>query len=508
MDKELKDLVFGKHDLDRVVGSEVHDGSIDLYIQNLDGSIDTVTKPFKYWIVAPKQLSDKWQRLEGDLNYKYIRYLDTQDEFIKMRNNLRGRDHYLVNNFKEQAMTQYGFTYFKNINLSEISVLAFDIETTGLYHNDDSKVVLISNTFRQGDRKEKKLFCIDEYSTQGEMIDDWCNWVRSLNPSILTGHNIYSFDLPYLNYVAQQEGTALYLGRNDSPAHFNNYQSKFRKDQTQHYLYNECKIYGREIVDTLFLSIKYDYSRKYESYGLKNIIKHEKLEKPGRTFYDASKIRTDYLDPVKFNLIKEYCIDDADDALALFDLMIPAQFYFNRSVPKPLQMIINSATGSPINSILVRSYLQHKHSIPKPDEKVEYEGAISFGAAGVYKNCWKIDVASLYPSIVLAYEIWDRKKDPKGHFYKMVEYFTNERLNNKKLAEETGDKNYKDLSEAQKIVVNSAYGLLGSTGLPFNSPANAKLITEKGRDILKHSIKWATGNDYELTQEINSESEI
>jgi len=509
MEVEIKDLVFGKSDITRVIGCEVTDTEVHLFIQNKLGELETITKPFKWWILSDRNLSPKWTLLAGGLHFKYLRDLDSEKEFLTLRNRLRGMDHFVCNNKKEQAMVRHGFTYFKDIEPIEIPTLAFDIETTGLYHNAEAKVLLISNTFRKNQYVERKLFSIDEYESQKEMIDAWTEWVRQVNPAILLGHNIYSFDLPYLNFVAERAKTSLKLGRDGSPTKFNNYESKFRKDQSQNFIYKEAKIFGREIVDTLFLSIKYDVAaKKYDSYGLKNIIKQEKLEKPNRTFYDASKIRDNYNDPVEMEKIKAYCIDDADDALALFDLMIPAQFYFNRSVPKPLQMVINSATGSPINSILVRSYLQHGHSIPKADLKKKYPGAISFGAAGIYKNCIKWDVASLYPSIILSYKIWDRAKDPKEHFYKMVEYFTEERLHNKKLASELNSKHHKDLSESQKIVVNSAYGLLGASGLCFNSPANARLVAEKGRDILKSAIKWATGKDYEIDEEKEEDESV
>jgi DNA polymerase elongation subunit (family B) len=178
--------------------------------------------------------------------------------------------------------------------------------------------------------------------------------------------------------------------------------------------------------------------------------------------------------------------------------MIPAQFYFARSVPKPFTMVINSATGSPINAILIRSYLQHGHSIPRETEKTQFEGAISEGNPGIYKYVKKLDVSSLYPSIILQYEIWDRKKDPKGYFYKMVEYFTTQRLADKAKYQETGDVYYRDLSESRKITINSAYGVMGAPGLQFNSPDNAALITRKGREILTKGIEWVKTKGYTL----------
>jgi DNA polymerase elongation subunit (family B) len=299
-----------------------------------------------------------------------------------------------------------GYTYFKGLSPSEVSILSFDIETTTLNPEDDNaKVLLISLTFRNHKGElTKDLFAFDEYSTQGEMISTFCKRVRELNPSILIGHNILGFDFQYLRKISEKEGLELILGRNDSAAKFDNYESQFRKESNQFIKYNKIHVYGREIIDTLFLSIKHDIaSRKYNSYGLKNIIKQEGLEKENRTFYDASLIRHNYTNKIEWIKIKEYCRDDSDDALALYDLMIRPFFYMTQSIPKSFQSVIESASGSQLNSMMIRSYLQEAHSIPKAHTQEVFEGAISIGNPGIFTNVFKIDVSSLYPSIILEY---------------------------------------------------------------------------------------------------------
>jgi DNA polymerase elongation subunit (family B) len=245
----------------------------------------------------------------------------------------------------------------------------------------------------------------------------------------------------------------------------------------------------------MFVAYHYDYSRKYVNYGLKNIVKQEGLEAEGRQHYDASKIADNYKKPEEWKKIKTYAEHDALDSLKLFDLMVPSFFYLCQSVPKSFQAINCTATGSQVNSFLVRSYLQDGWSIPKTSLSEQYEGAISFGIPGIYRNCLKLDANSLYPSIMLEYNIHDKFKDPKGHFYAMVKYFTEQRLEYKEKGKT--NKYYKDLDQMAKIFVNSAYGLLGATGLAFNSPGNAALVTQKGRDILCGAIDWATSKDYD-----------
>lgn len=496
----MEELIFGKNKLQRVVSVEPIDGGLEVYYEDENGTpfFDIVDN--KYYLLTNYKPRPSTESLSGSLYYKYITKVDTISEF----KDLRSRNYattFAISDLKEASMIYQGMSYFKGMKVDEVSVLSFDIETVGLDHNENSKVLLISNTFRNKHMKIKKLFAYNDYNNDAEFFDAWCNWVRELDPSIIVGHNINVYDLPYMNHCANKAGTKIILGRNNSDIQFSDYESKFRKDGSQSYPYHKIKIYGREIIDTFFLSIKYDVSRKYHSYGLKQIIRQEKLEKEDRQFYDAGTIKDNYLNPEEWEKIKAYAMDDADDALALYDLMIPSFFYFTQSVPKSFQSMIESATGSQLNSILLRGYLQEGHSIPKTDAIDTFQGAISDGFPGIYKNAIKWDVASLYPSIILQYEIYSKRKDPKGYFLKMVQYFTDERLRNKKLAKETHDKYYDDLQSSQKIGINSSYGLCGTPGLAFNYPQGASMITEKGRDILLTAIKWATGKNYEKSKQ-------
>lgn len=491
-------LIHGKNSLERIVSCEVKDDVTEIFVEEKDGTVRSMLKPNRFWALAPIAYDHEFQKLQGRLYYNHIKVYDNREAFVEDAKRYSRKDIYTVWDEKESAMMLYGFTYYKGMKVDEVSVLAFDIESTSLEHTADAKVLLISNTFRRNGQIVRKLFAYDDYETEAGMFDAWCEWVREMNPSILIGHNIYMYDLPYINFCAERAGTQLNLGRDGSVIRFGNRPSKFRKDGSQFYEYMKCYIYGREIVDTMFLAYKYDVGRKYESYRLKSIIAAEGLEVKDRQFYDADQIRYRYKDKSEWEKIKKYAEHDADDAVALFDLMIPAYFYLTPSIPKSFQLMMTSASGSQINSFLVRSYLQDFHSVPKTTEGQAFEGAISIGNPGVYNNVFKVDVASLYPSIMLQYRVYDKFKDPEQHFIQMVDYFTEERLANKKRAKDTGDRYYKDLEQAQKIVINSAYGMMGAPGLNFNSPTNASFVTKKGREILQQSLDWATANGFQI----------
>lgn len=498
----MDEIIFGINPLTHVVSCEVKDDILTIFRETEPGKITQMNYPAVFWLLASDQLDVGFKPLEGEQHFKYLKTYSKERFWSGERKKYKYCDVYSIWNKKEASMVSRGFTYFKGMKVNDVSVLSFDIETIGLLNSPQKKVLLISNTYRAGDKIIRKLFAFDDFKHDKDMFDAWSKWIRDLDPSVMIAHNGVAFDLPYMIQCAHLAGTQLYIGRDGSAAYADNYESDFRLDQTQSLKYCKHHVFGREIIDTHFLARKYDLAKKYDNYRLKSIIKTEKLEKSDRIHYDASKIRVNYTIPEEWDKIKTYCEDDSDDALALFDLMIPSTFYFNQSVPKSFQDMSLSATGSQLNAIMVRSYLQTGHSIPKASPTFKFEGATSGGIPGIYQNVLKIDVRSEYPSCILQYEIYDREKDPKAHFLHMVQYFTDERIKNKRLAKETKDKYYKDLEAAQKVGINSAFGLLGTTGLNFNSPVNAALVTEKGRNIIEMAMLWATGKDLKYWKQV------
>jgi DNA polymerase I len=496
-------LIFGKDTTDRIVSVDNdQNGNFYVFRQLEDGTIEQTKHQSLFWFISNERISSKQTELKGDQYYKYLAQFSTQkerDDVIKLLKQ-EGVDYYRVFDQKEQSLLYRGMTYFKELLPTQIGALSFDLETSGLLHDENSRILIISNTFRNYKGElTRKMFALDDYEgDERSMIQDWVRWVRKIDPSIIMGHNIYGFDIPYLRFRAQELNLRLALGRNGSSIHFDKWESSKRKDGSQDIEYINCHIFGREIVDTMFLSITYDVGRAFPSYALKTIINHLGMEKKDRTFVEAGKINYYYEnDPQMWAKAKQYAEEDSDDALKLFDLMIPAYFYFTRSVSKSFQQMINSATGSQINNIMVRSYLQEGHSIAKADLAERFQGAISFGIPGLYKNGFKVDVSSLYPSIMRQYRVYSKEKDPLCNFINMVEYFTLERLKNKALAKETGMQYYKDLEQSQKVAINSAYGFLGATGLNYNYPAGAAFVTEKGREVLSIATKFSTGKPIE-----------
>lgn len=503
---KIDDVINGKDKNSEIVNIAYKNGNIHIFKENNGDVVEQIT-PFRQFVLSPHKVNNSFEKLKGTSHYKYRKYYSDND-FKKIKSTLYKSDFYFITNYVESYMIDSGTTYYKNKKIKDVSVLSFDLETTTLDGTkSDAKVLCIGSTLRKNNTITKKLFREDNYTSQKDMIQDWAKWVRDVNPSIISGYNIYLFDIPYLLAIADRDNFDINIGRDGSALAFENRRNprKIRKDGSQEYDYQRPEVWGRDIVDMWIVTLKADQAaKKYDSYALKHIIKVEGLEKEGRVHYDASKIKHDWLDPQKREDICAYCIDDSEDPIKLFDLMASPFFLITAYIPKPFQIVTETNTGGQINSLIVRSYLQDGWSIPKGQETNEFQGAISYGKPGLYKNAMKVDVSSLYPSIMRQYEVKPRS-DYLGNFLKMLEYFTLQRFENKKLAKTTGDKFYDDLQGTQKIFINSSYGFLTTKGLNFNDMDAGSSVTRIGREVLEKSILWATSKTYE---EINPKKEV
>jgi DNA polymerase elongation subunit (family B) len=100
---------------------------------------------------------------------------------------------------------------------------------------------------------------------------------------------------------------------------------------------------------------------------------------------------------------------------------------------------------------------------------------------------------------MLHYKISPTGKDYNNNFLTTLKYFTEERLANKKKSKDTGDRYYKDMEQAQKVVINSAYGFMGASGLNYNYPKGAADTTRYGREIITKSVDWAEAKGYKIS---------
>jgi DNA polymerase elongation subunit (family B) len=494
----LDPIINGRGTTEKIVSVAEKRGLIHVYAEN-DKGVHLTTHQYRPWVLADTELDEQFQLLEGNNEYKYIRFFSTTKAWKEFKREWK-HSIWSPRTLVDEWLLTSGETYFQDMKRKEVSILCFDIETTGLTHDDRSKVLIISNTYRKGDVQFTKMFALDDYDSQRHMLDAWCEWVRKLNPSILATYNGFSFDIPYMMYCAHRCGAELRIGRDGTAIELELFESKFRQDQHRSINYRMPKCFGRELVDLFFVVQKWDIAKKFSRYSLKTVIKEAGLERTDRVMVNAGQIYQywdrRHAEPSMWEEVKRYAEHDADDTLAVADMVLDAYFYSSSLIPFTFERMCLSSSGAQLNAIMLRHYLSNGKSVAKSSEKVKYQGAISFGKAGIFNNVFKIDVASLYPSIISSFQLYDKKKDPDGIYLYMNNFFRTERLKYKKLAKETGEEYYAAMDAVYKALVNSVYGAAGASGCNYNAPAIAAKVTEEGRNILMQSIAWAEAKGF------------
>lgn len=351
---------------------------------------------------------------------------------------------------------------------SQLKKVYFDIETTGLDTQND-KIIMIgllddnnNTTILNGEEKE--------------ILKDFNKYLQYVKPDVLIGHNIFNFDLPFIY------NRCLYHGINPQfePGH-----NQKINNTTFHGQPIEIQVFKSPInfVDTWTLLAMYDFSaRKLKSYNLKNSVIELGLRENRRLELSSEEIQQKHKDG-DLNTIQEYLKYDLEDTRLLTEFLLPNQYYQLQFIPNiNLQQCCLMGNANKWERI-IESHYQNK---PLADQKVSFEGGLNVANPGLYRNCHKIDVSSLYPSIMLNYRICS-KKDTKQISLQILKYLTQERLRLKKLAK-TGDKEADHTQASMKILINSLYGFLATQGMPFNDFQSASRVTEIGREILKLMI--------------------
>jgi DNA polymerase, archaea type len=393
----------------------------------------------------------------------------------------------------QQHLLLTGKTLFKALPFQDLHRLAVDIETAtapGYAFSNPSRPEdrILSVALMDNRGYEEVLFGRD--LGEKEMLAALGNRIASLDPDVIEGHNLFNFDLEYITTRARRHRVRLRWGRDGSEPRIR--RSRFTVAE-RIIDYTRMEIFGRHVVDTLFLLQYYDVAaRELESYTLKSAARHFGLAGPERTYIEPEKIEWYYdHDPES---LKRYNLDDVRETLALSGLLGYPFFLQTRIFPFSYQNIFVRGNATKINALFLREYLRQRASVPRAGEGEEFAGGYTdIFRHGVVSPVISCDVASLYPSILLTYELRPAT-DSRNVFLPLLRDLRTFRLEAKNRARLAGDSHERDyhqaLQQTFKVLINSFYGYLGTRLHHFADPHLAGEVTRRGREIIRHMLEW------------------
>jgi DNA polymerase elongation subunit (family B) len=438
--------------------------------------------------------------LQGSFRCRYLVTFDSFDHFEAARRHLRritgkapgspDAPFLILPDLVEQYLMLTGMTCFMGLQFSDLRRLQLDIETyisPGFEFPSAARagdrVVAIALTDSTGFERLLSGRELDERA----MLEAMVATIRERDPDVIEGHNLFRFDLEYLEARAQRHGVKVALGRDGSGlrAHASRMQVAERVIAFRRY-----DIYGRSIVDTWLLAQHYDIaSRELEGFGLKDLAQHLGFAREGRVYIDAARV-SDYFDNRAEELFA-YALDDTREARALAEMLSPSYFVQAQIFPYSYQNAVLRGNATKIDALLMRAYLAQHHSIPAPNEPREVAGGYTeIRRSGVARKVLHCDVTSLYPSLMLDGG-HAPANDHLGVFLKMLGDLRSFRVQAKSAVRELQGTERRDLEALQqtfKILINSFYGYLGFSLGHFNDFVQANTVTRRGRELIQRAV--------------------
>ncbi|NTV17401.1 MAG: DNA polymerase [Chlorobiaceae bacterium] len=524
-DIAINDLLFGKDKEEYIVGAyQLSDTHIRIFNRNngivhqhdelffpffflsdsslLDGFIPEDNE--KFWLVKLGGTNyyqclvifKNWKNYRCAIDFiNNIRQNETADNTGK--STLYENNSFIYN--KGDAVTQYllqsGKTLFKGMIFDDLYRMQLDIEThydpvkrpSGTSGIGDDEVIIVSLS----DNKGWESVLHSKNSTEKQLLEELIALITKMDPDVIEGHNIFSFDLSCLQRRCERHGIPFAIGRNGLLPKTYPASIRFAERSIDYPFFD---IPGRHVIDTLFLVQSYDVSRRsMQSYGLKAVAKHFGFASHNRIYIDYNDIAS--LWESNHEKLLAYALDDVRETRALSSMLSGSNFYLSQMLPYTYAMTSRIGQAAKIEVLFVREYLRRKHSIPKPSSGQQHSGGYTeVFLKGILGPIVYADVESLYPSIMLSYNIC-----PKSDELRVFPVVLNDLKELRFKAKERSQKernegnvslaaNFDAMQSSFKILINAMYGYLGYTGGIFNDYIEADKVTSTGQNLAKKMI--------------------
>ena len=402
-----------------------------------------------------------------------------------------------------QFLLLSGKTHFWGMTFRDLKRLQIDIETycqgSFTFPNaarDCDRITAIAMSDTTGWERLISGKELDEPEMLRELVEE----IRARDPDVIEGHNLFRFDLEYIEARAQRYNVPLNLGRDGS--RLRGYASRMQMAERT-ISYRKYEIFGRHIIDTWILAQHYDVAtRELESFGLKDIARHFGVAGAERTYVPGDKTSW-YFDHDPDALFR-YALDDVRETRAISEILSPSYFVEAQIFPYSYQNMPLRGNATKIDALFLREYLHQRRAVPYPSEGRDVAGGFTHmeyqGAAQRVLHC---DVTSLYPSLMLVYNYLPQK-DELGVFAGLLSDLRGFRIKAKELARAAPDEEsrvyFNALQSTFKILINSFYGYLGFQMGHFNDFEAANQVTAKGRELIQSAIGWLKDNQAKIIE--------
>ena len=394
----------------------------------------------------------------------------------------------------EQYLMSTGKVYFRGMVYDDLHRLQFDLETTALDPHR-GRIFLVSLKDNRGLATTLEA---PQPEDEARLIADLCALIRERDPDVIENHNLFGFDLSFLEVRATTLGIPLALGRQGGPPLLE------RREETlavgpEARKRTRYSVAGRELIDTMDAVRRHDFVfRDMPSYRLKEVARYFGMASPDRVYLEGTTIFETYR--TNPDLVRRYALDDVEEVDGLSRRLLGAPFALAGMAPRRYERLASAGPAMGIlEPMLVRAYLRAGAALPRQSSTqgtgmgLHEGGAVHLFAEGVAMQVVKADVASLYPSLMRTFQIGP-SCDRLGALLGILDRLTDLRLAHKAAAKAavpgSVEANMHEATQAaMKILINAAYGYMGAGSMAlFADNAAAGEVTRRGREVLNQVL--------------------
>ena len=341
-----------------------------------------------------------------------------------------------------------------------------------------------------------------------EVLEQFFIWLKANDPDVIIGWNVVAFDLDFLQWKCKRLGIPFDMGRGNTNK--NTQAKSAQQEQTAAILVPQqsgqmhiSRIPGRVVLDgiTSLRSAFWSFESFALDYVAEQLLGRKKLISGGSGLDKLAEIQRQYREaPLE---LAEYNLEDCRLVADIFKKTDLINFSIQRARMTGLAIDRHGGSTAAFDNLYLAKL--HRQGFVAPDIGSQTNtqhspgGYVMDSQPGLYDNVLVLDFKSLYPSIIRTFKI-----DPLGLIvdsaledsipgFLDAEFSRENHIlpdivtklwQERDLAKKENDK---PLSQAIKIIMNSFYGVLGSSGCRFFNPQLASSITKRGHQIIQQT---------------------
>ena len=413
------EMLFGRDATPAVVAVEPEGNRHIRVFSRGPSAVASETVPFEpfFWLTSEDRLAGwkgpcRIEPLSGKgtfrrlVRFPDIESLESAKSFLQRKSGRRldapGAPCLFLPDAARQYLLWSGTTHFLDMRFDRLVRMQIDLEVYRVAGFE------FPNPLREGDRITaiamsdstgwERLISGRDHD-EAAMLAELAGEIRARDPDVIEGHNIFRFDLPYIEERARRYGIDLAVGRDGGP--LRRRPARFQAGERV-IPFRDYRIHGRHIIDTWFLAQRYSQvNPELRRNGLKDVARHFGMAAPGRTYIPGAEASW-YFDNDPETLFR-YALDDVRETRAISAALSPGCYVEARVFPCRYQETAVMDGPAKIDGLMLREYLARGQAVPAPMTATPVAAKpAAVMVPGVSRPVLRCDVSGLYPAVMAA----------------------------------------------------------------------------------------------------------